>query len=293
MIKYALPDFTPPKLSFSLAFVKMIHSIPEMFYDDVEIESIYGNFPGCIMNGGRICSGEHYSYDQISRVLDKVTNEGITPRLTFTNLLIRPEHFDDEYSNTILKAAQEHDAQVIVNSDELGDYISSRYHLKLILSTTRLLQTVEELNRMLDRYSMVVLDYNHNKDDEYLKKVSDPTRLEIMPNELCEPGCPNRQYHYEFLSRYQLNPTKEPFVCAQKREKKGFTTRTETSPTLLSNEDIRRLNTVYGINHFKIVGRVESWSTTTESYLYYLVQPKYRSVVLKTAIKGSKKLMPV
>ena len=291
MIQFALPDLTPRTLTFSLAMVRIKHSMPELFYDDVDISSIYGNFPGCIMNGGRTYSGKQYSRDRIEKVLDAVSNEGLITRLTFTNKLIRPEHFEDEYANIILAAAQKHHAQVIVHSDELADYISGRYHLELILSTTRALHGVEELNAMLDRYSMVVLDYNHNKDDAFLRRVSDPSRLEVMPNELCEPGCPNRQRHYDYLSRYQLDPTiKEAFTCPQKQETKGFSTRTESSPTLLSNQDIRRLYFTYGIRHYKIVGRNESWETITESFLYYLVRTEYRSLVLEIAKKEMEKM---
>ena len=290
VIQYALPDLTK-HLAFSLTIVKMMHAAPEMFYDDIEISSIYGNFPGCIMNGGRLCRGERYSYGQIEEVLGKISDEGLIPRLTFTNMLIRPEHFEDDYSNMILKLAQKYHAQIIINSDELGNYISTNYGLGLILSTTRALNGVGELNKMLDRYSMVVLDYNHNKDDEYLSKVNDPSRLEVMPNELCAPGCLNRQNHYMHLSRCQLENIAAEFNCPYDREKEGFSTRTASSPTLLSNGDIRRLNTTYGISHFKIVGRLESWLTTTESYTYYLARPEYRSVILKIAKKSMQHTM--
>ena len=286
MILFALPDLTN-RLSLNLALVRMMRSAPEMFHDDIAISSIYGNFPGCIMNGGRSYAGEPFSEKMIHETLNRIAGEGITARLTFTNMLVKPEHFYDTYSNTILKAASEHNVQVIVNSDALADYISSQYHLPLILSTTRVISSVEELNSMLERYSMVVLDYNHNKDDAYLKKVSDPCRLEVMPNELCEPGCPVRQQHYEHLSRCDLENKPSPFICPQEREKEGFTARTASSPTLLSNEDIRRLNAIYGIRQFKIVGRQESLATTMESYLYYLVCPEYHGAMIRI-IKNQK-----
>ena len=281
MIQYALPGITDKRMFLNMIFVKLMQSAPDLFFDGITISSFYGNFPACIMNGGRLCFGRHYSSDQIRETMKKISEAGIITRLTFTNMFIKPEQFDDEYSNIILKVAQEHNAEVIVNSDKLGEYITNQYRLKLILSTTRQLNGVEELNKMLDRYNLVVLNYNHNKDDRYLEKIRKPNKLEVMPNELCEPHCPNRQKHYEHLSRCQLNNKETVFICPQIREKKGFTNRTESSETLLSNSDIRRLNSRYGIQHFKIVGRLESRETTIESYLYYLVQPQYRSVVYK------------
>ena len=135
---------------------------------------------------------------------------------------------------------------------------------------------------MLDRYDMVVLDYNHNKDDSFLKKVSDPSRLEVMPNELCKPGCKARQQHYLAVSQYQLTGEAD-FKCpnADYYEKAGYTGRIQASPTLLSNDDIRRLNAEYGIRDFKIVGRLHSKDVLLESYVYYLIRPEYRNAMLE------------
>ena len=280
MIHFSLPDFTA-HLPYNLFFHHLQRTAPELFFEDVEIDSIYGCFPGCIMNGGRIIFGNRYSYDQIASTFDQIANEGLTTRLTFTNMFISSEQFDDEYSNDILKAAQGRNAEVIVYSDELDDYITGRYHLKRTLSTTRVLSGAEELNDMLKRYDMVVLDYNRNKDDLFLRRVYDPTRLEVMPNELCEPGCPIRQKHYEHNSRCQLEGRAFPFGCNRRCETAGFTTRTRESATLLGNDDIRRLNRDYGIHHFKIVGRTLTRPFNLEPYLYYFVHPEYHSVVLK------------
>ena len=283
MISYSLPDFTR-HLQLNLMMTDFMRSSPEIFQDGIEISSLYGSFPGCIMNGGRIMQDvqERYTYAQIAETFDAVSKKGLTTRLTLTNMLLSPEQYEDEYCRMILEAAQGHDVEIIVNLDSLADYISSRYHFRKILSTTRALSGVEELNRMLDRYDLVVLDYNHNKDDAFLKQVSDPSRLEVMPNELCRPGCQARQQHYLAVSKFQLTGNCD-FKCpnAEYYEKTGFTERTQSSPTLLGNDDIRRLNTEYGIRHFKIVGRLHSKALLLESYVYYLIRPEYRAVMLE------------
>ena len=278
MIQYSLPDITW-HLPFNLTLNHLKHTAPELFFEDVEISSIYGCFPGCIMNGGRFFVGRQYSYDQIANVFDQIADEGLITRLTFTNMLIRPEQFEDEYCNTILKAAQGRNVEVIVYLDDLDDYISSRYSFKRTLSTTRALRDVDELNAMLVRYDMVVLDYNHNKDDEFLEKVKDPERLEVMPNETCQPGCPIRQQHYLHNSRCQLDNTELPFCCGSDHKISWFISPPPVdSPTLLSNEDVRRLNKTYGIYNYKIVGRSLSVKNSLYSYLYYLIRPEYHPV---------------
>ena len=280
MIQYSIPDFVH-HLPFNLNFAKMMKTVPELFRDDVSVDSVYGNFPDCIMNGGRTITGIPYTYEQIHETFDRIESAGLSIRLTFTNMFIGPEHFEDEYSNMILKAAQGRNAWVIVYSDELGDYISSRYHLNRILSTARPLNGVEELNAMLERYDMVVLDYAHNKDHDYLKQVKAHSRLEVMPNELCRGHCKVRQEHYRNESLSQLAHTKATFICPQKCFGEGYTTQTAQSPHLLSNEDIRELNSRYGIRHFKIVGRKLSANLYLETFAYYFARPECQSIVWK------------
>ncbi len=277
MIQYSLPDFTW-HLQFNLTLSRLMRTAPELFFDDIRINSVYGCFPGCIMNGGRFILGNRFSYDQMAETFDAIAEEGLVARLTFTNMLVRPEQFEDEYFNTILKAAQGRNAEVIIYLDELDEYISSRYHFKRILSTTRALSNADELNTMLSRYDMVVLDYNRNKDDEFLEKVSDPTRLEVMPNETCQPNCPLRQQHYIHNSQCQLDNMYRPFSCRKDHTIKGFTVPPEDSPTLLRNEDVRRLYSTYGIFNYKIVGRSLSVKDNLNAYMYYLIRPEYRSV---------------
>lgn len=280
MLKYALPGITV-HLRHNLFFHRLHKMAPELFYDDIELHSLYGCFPACIANGGRVMQGKRYTYDQMVRTFDAIAKEGMVTRLTFTNMSLKPEHYEDEYFNTILKAAEGYNVEIIIYLDELDDYLKSRYNFKRVLSTTRKLDGVEDLNKMLDRYDMVVLDYNHNKDDEFLKKVSDPTRLEVMPNEFCEPHCPYRQMHYLDNSNCQLAGIETQFRCHSKPEKFGYTTRTDTSLTMLGNDDIRRLNQTYGITYFKIVGRGVSYALNKETYGYYLVRPEYRDYVFE------------
>ncbi len=280
MILYALPDFTV-MLSWNLMFAGMMHTAPEMFFEDVKADCVYGCFPDCMMNGGRVIPGERASYEQIARTFDAIEEAGLGIRITFTNMLVRPEHFEDEYANTILRAARGRNAKVIIWSDELGEYISGRYNLGLILSTTRELNGADGLNEMLRRYDMAVLEYNHNKDDAFLRQITCPEKLEVMANELCKPGCRVRQQHYLAESRNQMERSSVVFPCPGNYPMSGFTALAASSPTILSNEDIRRLHKTYGISHFKLVGRKYGVSFFSEAYLYYLVRPEYRNVMAK------------
>ena len=80
MISYSLPDYVR-HLNLNLTFANLMKTAPELFFDDVSINSIYGCFPDCIMNGGRVISGERYSYDQINDTFDRIEKECLGIRL--------------------------------------------------------------------------------------------------------------------------------------------------------------------------------------------------------------------
>lgn len=285
MISYSLPDFTVG-LRFNLMVCQLMREVPQFFFPDVRLSSLYGCFPSCIMNGGRTFVRQRYTERQMDATFAAVEQAGLKTRLTFTNMLVGEDRFEDPYFNQILHVADGHDVEVIVYSDALDDYISRNHRFARTLSTTRAIMDADGLNEALAGFDMVVLNYNLNKDDSVLSQVKDASRLEVMPNELCNPACPHRQRHYEHNSADQLADRVTPFRPCR-HEGAGFTTRTACSPTLLGNEDVRRLGRTYGIENFKLVGRGVTSALTLESYLYYLVRPEHRAG-LSQALAGAR-----
>ena len=97
-----------------------------------------------------------------------------------------------------------------------------------------------------------------------------------MANELCNPGCPHRNEHYLHNSRDQLAGTVTEFRRCD-LSGKDFFKLAPTSPTILTNDDVRTLHGRYGVPRFKIVGRGVAPDVNLESYLYYLVRPEHRA----------------
>ena len=250
---------------------------PQFFFDDVRIQSVYGCFPGCIVNGGRAFVREPYSARQIEATFEALDGQGIAARLTFTNMLVEERHLEDPYFNLILDAAADHGAGVIVYSDLVDAYVRARHpRMERTLSTTREILDAAELNRALGAFDLVVLNYNKNKDLPFLDQVEHPERLEVMANELCNPGCPHRNEHYLHNSRDQLAGTVTEFRRCDLGGKDFFKL-APTSPTILTNDDVRTLHGRYGVPRFKIVGRGVAPDVNLESYLYYLVRPEHRA----------------
>lgn len=275
-IDYTLPDFTVG-LKRNLVFAQLMRDCPQFFFDDVRIQSVYGCFPGCIVNGGRAFVREPYSVRQIEATFEALDGQGIAARLTFTNMLVEERHLEDPYFNLILDAAADHGAGVIVYSDLVDAYVRARHpRMERTLSTTREILDAAELNRALGAFDLVVLNYNKNKGLPFLDQVEHPERLEVMANELCNPGCPHRNEHYLHNSRDQLAGTVTEFRRCD-LSGKDFFKLAPTSPTILTNDDVRTLHERYGVPRFKIVGRGVAPDVNLESYLYYLVRPEHHS----------------
>lgn len=284
MIDFTVPDFTFG-LKRNLVFAQLMRDCPQFFFDDVRIHSVYGCFPGCVMNGGRAFVREPYTPDQVESVFCALDEFGLKARLTFTNMLVEERHLADEYFNMILAAGARHGAGVIVYSELVDGYIKARYpQMERTLSTTREILDADELNRALDAYDLVVLNYNLNKDHAFLSQVAHAERLEVMANELCNPRCPHRQEHYLHNSADQLAGRLTEFRRCDLAGKDFFKL-APTSPTILTNADVRGLHERYGITRFKLVGRGVAGDVNLESYLHYLVRPEHREG-LRQAIKA-------
>lgn len=285
MIDFTLPDFTVG-LKRNLLFAQLMHDCPQFFYDDVRIHSVYGCFPNCAVNGGRTFVREPYTAAQMEETFAALDDRGLKARVTFTNMLVEERHLEDAYFNLILDTAAAHGAGVIVYSDLVDEYVRARHpRMERTLSTTREILDADELNRALDAYDLVVLNYNKNKDRAFLDRVQTPTRLEVMANELCNPGCPHRTEHYLHNSRDQLRQSITEFKRCNLAGRDFFRL-APTSPTILSNDDVRLLHRRYGVPRFKLVGRGMTPDVVLESYLYYLVRPEHRDGLRRALAAG-------
>lgn len=283
-IDFTVPDFTVG-LRRNLVFAQLMADCPQFFYDDVRIHSVYGCFPGCVVNGGRAYVREPWTRAQMDDALSALDAQGLAARLTLTNMLVEERHLEDPYFNEILDVAAEHGAGVIIYSELVNEYVKARHpQMERVLSTTREILDAGELNRELDRYDLVVLNYNLNKDYAFLDTVEHSERLEVMANELCNPGCPHRMEHYLHNSRDQLEGRVTEFRRCNLAGH-DFWREAAASPTILATQDVRELHSRYGVRRFKLVGRGVASSMNLESYLYYLVRPEHRDG-LRQALVG-------
>lgn len=287
-IRFHLPDFTH-NLNLNLLLYELMREFPEAFYEGVEIGSFYGEFPTSLWNGGRTL-GTIFPEKEMRYCIDEMNRRGISLRYTFTNPLINKSHLDDAHCNRCLRIAQREDKLngVIVVSEDLEHYVRKNYPgFQIISSTCKQIRDVDALCEELERFDVVVLDYNFNNQWEILEKLPHKERVELLCNAVCVPDCPRRRAHYQYLGRTQMayfehlkkNGPRVPFHNPESFEcpyPGKLIYEIQDHSTFISPEDILEKYAPMGFENFKLEGRSSTLFNNMETYLYYMVKPEYR-----------------
>lgn len=277
-MNFYLPDFCDP-FNLNRIIVELWEKEPEKFYDGVEIKAVYGSFYGAIWNGGRLKPGIS-DRERIKSSLAYFNEKGIPCRFTWTNSLLEEKHLNDTYCNLIMNEGNNGLNEAIVNMKLLEDYIREAYpKYKIISSTTKCILDIDEFNEELKKdYKLVVLDYRNNNNYEFLEKIEDKGRVEIVLNEICSPDCKVRKEHFDYHSKMQLNyETLNSYDWECNDGSEGFY-KSFKNRSFVKLEDLQRLKEM-GFKHFKIQGRYGNPAEVLENYVYYMIKPEYRDEV--------------
>lgn len=255
---------------------------PDKFRDGYKVGSVYGTFPGAIWNGGRHVHGIS-DKNNIELIISTYNRFKVPVRFTWTNSLLEEKHVYDTYCNQIMDMANNGMNQVLVNAKPLEDYLKANYpNFEYISSTTKRITTLEGMQKELENgYFMVVLDYDLNHNEEVLKALEpEASRVEILVDEICYPGCPKRTEHYKDESLRQLTFDRStPFKCPNRNTAPCFEEATKR-PAFISNEEIGSYID-RGYVNFKLVGRGLPQEMVIDSYMYYLVKDEHRDFIRK------------
>ena len=203
-------------------------------------------------------------------------------RFTFTNSIITEENCYSVFDNLVLNLCHNGKNEIVVNSPILEEYIRNNYpQYNFISSTTKCLtdvnKVIEELSS--DKYIMVCLDYNLNKNLKFLETIPNDLRpkVEFLSNAICPPGCPNRKAHYYLNSTYGLTYGRE-YTMQSCGIKDNIITLLPHSNNL-SIEDIKQYSE-NGFINFKLEGRTLPWMEVLLSLIQYSVKPEYQIWVI-------------
>lgn len=278
MINFYLPNFYTQNYGIvNLSLISLLRNQPELFYDNINIQAVYGCFPGQKWNGGRGATGDCI-FSEIETIINTYAENDIPLRFTYTNSLITEKHLDSIYDNFITKMAENGKNEILVNSSLLESYLRKTYpNYKYLSSTTKCLLNEEDIIKEAENYYLTVLDYRKNLDINFLSNLPNPEKYEILINAYCDPNCQNRSSHYYILSKSQLNNDNIDMPC--KLRKNSFYEALDSFSTVLKIEDLYTTYVDMGFQHFKIEGRTNHILDLIESYLYYMVKPEYKDKI--------------
>ena len=262
-------------------FLPLYRTHREWFYPWCDIASLYGAPADCLWGGGRVGGGDVRPQDALALA----RTYGISPRLTFSNSLLRPEHLTDPACNALCRLLAACDAPqggVIVYSDLLLAYLKRTYpNLYFVSSTTKVLTDFAALEHETAReeFRYVVPDFRLNKAFDKLRTLPRPQRekLEFLCNECCRVGCRDRKACYEAVSRRNLDQNAPEHHCTAPDAAQGYRfSRAMENPSFIGIDDILTRYLPLGITNFKIEGRGLGSAVVLEFLLYYLTKPEYR-----------------
>ena len=271
-----------------IALLILKKQYPQYFYNNIEIESVYGNFNPCIWDGGRPQIDDLYmsftTQEDIYNLL-YIYNDlfNIPIRLLFTNSILKEEHLYDEFCNQILDIFNNGKNYIVINSSLLEKYIQNKYtNYKFISSITKVLNKQEFINELkYPQYILACMPTIYNKDTAYLEKIPSflQQKIEILVNSYCFSSCPNKKKHYELNSMSNLKQIEIPnkqFKCPIYLKEK-----TSQEDTTLDIENINKYSKLFNIAHYKIQCRLlESYETWIYYIIYYLILPEYKEIAL-------------
>lgn len=260
------------------AFLPLYREHRAWFYDWCDIGSIYGAPADCLWGGGRVGFGE----DDAKTLLALMKECGISPRLTFSNSLLREEHLSDKKCNALCAKFEALGGGVILHSDLLLNYLRERYPgLYFVSSTTKVLTDFGDFSAEVRRpeFRYVVPDFRLNRDFEKLDTLTQPEKdkVEFLCNECCWFGCQDRKACYESVSRKSLGENGLDHICRSPGAEDGYVfSKAMQSPGFIGIGDIQNKYLPMGFSNFKIEGRGLGSALILEFLLYYLTKPEYQ-----------------
>lgn len=280
MINFYIPEFYY-FYAMNTCLLDLINKPPEYFYDNIKIAAMYGCFPNQIWNGGRYIHGEYATIHNIIETIKTLNTQYQIPiRFTYTNGLITEEHLLDIECNFITQIANTGFNEILVNSDILEGYLRNKYTgYKYISSATRCVRDIDKLNSLIEsgKYHLVLGDYRDNFDFDFLGKIHQKDKVEILIDAWCDPDCKVRELHYKALNEMQLG--KQPEFMPECQWQRANFDDVKQAGHIIPVEDIYGKYYDMGFRHFKLEGRNMAPIKVAESYVYYMVKPEYANRV--------------
>lgn len=280
---FMLPGFCEHYKLYTI-ILDVIKKNPEFLRENADIYCIYGNIPFCTWDGGRIFPQYPTGYtveqmQEMCHIYNDIFN--IKVRFVFTNGLITEKDCYDRYNNLVLNIFNNGKNEIVVNSPVLEKYISENYpNYTLISSTTKCItnneQVKEEINK--SQYKFVCLDYNLNHNEKLFQSLTpeEKSKVELLINPICGPGCQQRKEHYRLNSLFSLNYGKPYSLrdCSIPNGKGAFYPKNWL--TIVEPDELYSTYLSNDFHNFKLEGRTFPSINVLLLFAKYLIKPEFQ-----------------
>ena len=211
-------------------------------------------------NGGRSSIIKNFNADEAASIIKKYNEYGISTCFTFTNYYITKDMLDDFVGNTLLEIASENENNyAIVSSDIIADYIREKYP-KIKLESSLLRPTYEFPNYtetpkyyddLCEKFDKVMIRPEFGQDLNYLRKIKNKDKIDILVNSNCVYKCPFSIKHYDRAVLLEKGEMSENTLMCNRR----FLNKDSIHKNnIISNSEIDKIAKL-GFNKFKLAGR--------------------------------------
>ena len=286
--KFIMPEFLLEKYN-NFNLLDLMQKRPESVQENSSIYGFYGNFPGCIWNGGRYFYGiPQVSRNEINEIFDIYNNTYHMPlRLTFTNPCIDNEKYCyDTYANMIAECGHNGMNEILVVSPILEEYLRKNYPN---YKYCRSIIAAKDIAYNTKNYHMSVINRSWVNDFNKLNSIPIEQRdkIEILCNDVCIDDCPRTYEHYkaigESILNYDLTPQAyctmcdkfdEDFPIFDLNNRKRY-----VSPYLITHSYLPK-----GFKYFKLCGREDPLKIKL-NWIKYIFKPEYQEDILSKIIR--------
>ena len=241
--------------------------------------------PACAWTGGRRPEKQLSSIKNLGKLFDYMNECNAVPTFAFSYSDLKKEDLNDWFCNALLDIALEHNTKFIVYSDLLKDYIRKKDPNAFIIASVvkaherfngvnRIEEPTPEnetnyYNELLKEYDMVVVrpEYSKKVLIEHPEYIDDISRIKVIINSLCVPGCPIINEHYKVCEKYRFgNDPSVSFECIRNRSPK-FADK-KNYGLLHSNSQVKKLVKA-GVKNLKLQGRGDGIPLEILLFLFY------------------------
>jgi len=296
--------------NFDTEIIDLINMCHYIFNCDIPIKSVHGNYP-VLWNSGRIspvktssmgCKGNEDSLQDPESIIKMFNNHNISTFLTCSNHLLKPKHLIDESCNWLLWLLSTYNNNksngVIISSDILSEYIKIKYpELKQKASIVKIAseqpksRDLEYYLSLEDKFDFIVIHPDDNFNTDLLNAIAEHgnvEKYEILVNENCVKGCPNRKAHYTEMSEQSLTGWNGMFHFYEYSEQfelggsrhcgiRNYFNFVGHKRTIINNCNlsIQEIKNIYNMGYrlFKVQGRDGSWKHLGYNIIRYIFEP--------------------